>query len=159
MASKLEQRLRRHVQVLAGDIGERHVWRPRALRAAGRLDADQRGPPRRWLNAGMTSDNLKLIEAVWRQGRAVPLADPAQWRQDACGAWMRREQFGHEDAEFAWKLVNVSAGGPDTAENLRPFHRGNAYDVASGRSHCAIAADRSNLPAEKYAMPPRNRPA
>jgi len=30
----LEQRLRHHVQALAGDIGERHVWRPRALRAA-----------------------------------------------------------------------------------------------------------------------------
>ncbi len=30
----LEARLRRHVQALAGEIGERHVWRPRALRAA-----------------------------------------------------------------------------------------------------------------------------
>ena len=29
-----EQRLRRHVQALAGEIGERHVWRPRALHAA-----------------------------------------------------------------------------------------------------------------------------
>ena len=32
--STLEERLRRHVQALAGDIGERHVWRPQALRAA-----------------------------------------------------------------------------------------------------------------------------
>jgi Zn-dependent M28 family amino/carboxypeptidase len=32
--SALEDRLRRHVQVLAGEIGERHVWRPQALRAA-----------------------------------------------------------------------------------------------------------------------------
>ena len=30
----LEERLRRHVQALAGEIGERHVWRPQALRAA-----------------------------------------------------------------------------------------------------------------------------
>ena len=30
----LEERLRRHVQVLAGDIGERHVRRPQALHAA-----------------------------------------------------------------------------------------------------------------------------
>jgi Zn-dependent M28 family amino/carboxypeptidase len=29
----LEERLRRHVRVLAQEIGERHVWRPRALRA------------------------------------------------------------------------------------------------------------------------------
>jgi Zn-dependent M28 family amino/carboxypeptidase len=32
--SPLEERLRRHVHVLAGEIGERHVWRPQALRAA-----------------------------------------------------------------------------------------------------------------------------
>jgi acetylornithine deacetylase/succinyl-diaminopimelate desuccinylase-like protein len=32
--SPLEERLRCHVHVLAGQIGERHVWRPQALRAA-----------------------------------------------------------------------------------------------------------------------------
>jgi Zn-dependent M28 family amino/carboxypeptidase len=32
--SALEERLRRHVRVLAGEIGERHVWRPQALHAA-----------------------------------------------------------------------------------------------------------------------------
>jgi Zn-dependent M28 family amino/carboxypeptidase len=31
---QLEQRLRRHVHALAGEIGERHVWRPQALHAA-----------------------------------------------------------------------------------------------------------------------------
>ena len=34
MTDALEQSLRRHVRRLAGDIGERHVWRPAALRAA-----------------------------------------------------------------------------------------------------------------------------
>lgn len=33
-ADGLAQRLRRHVRVLAGEIGERHVWRPAALHAA-----------------------------------------------------------------------------------------------------------------------------
>ena len=32
--SALEARLRRHVAVLAGDVGERNVWRPSALHAA-----------------------------------------------------------------------------------------------------------------------------
>jgi Zn-dependent M28 family amino/carboxypeptidase len=32
--SALEERLRRHVQALAAEIGERHVWRPQALHAA-----------------------------------------------------------------------------------------------------------------------------
>jgi Zn-dependent M28 family amino/carboxypeptidase len=40
-ATSLERRLRRHVQVLAGDIGERNVWRPWALRAAaGYIEAE-----------------------------------------------------------------------------------------------------------------------
>lgn len=34
MSGTLEARLRRHVETLAGDIGERNVWRPEALRAA-----------------------------------------------------------------------------------------------------------------------------
>ena len=34
MSALLEARLRTHVETLAGDIGERNVWRPDALRAA-----------------------------------------------------------------------------------------------------------------------------
>jgi Zn-dependent M28 family amino/carboxypeptidase len=34
MTTALERDLRRHVECLAGEIGERHVWRPAALRAA-----------------------------------------------------------------------------------------------------------------------------
>lgn len=34
MSGLLESRLRRHVETLAGDIGERNVWRPQALHAA-----------------------------------------------------------------------------------------------------------------------------
>jgi hypothetical protein len=88
----------------------------------------------------------------------MPEADPAQWRQDACGAWMRRDHYGH-DSEFGWKLERVKPGGPDTADSLRPFNYGNSYDVSTGKPHCRVSADRANVPAEKYATPPRNRPA
>lgn len=37
----------------------------------------------------MTARNEPLIDAVWQHGRAMPEADAAHWRQDACGAWMR----------------------------------------------------------------------
>ena len=53
----------------------------------------------------------------------------------------------------------MSPGGADSAENLRPFHCRNGYDVAGAQPRCALTADRANLPAEKYAMPPRNRAA
>jgi hypothetical protein len=70
---------------------------------------------------------------------------------------MRREHYGREDSEFGWTLVNITAGGKDTADNLWPFHWRNGYDVANGRTHCRVAADRSNVSAVKYATPPRNR--
>ena len=99
-----------------------------------------------------------LIEAVWTHGRVMPEADAAHWRQDTCGAWIRREHFEREDSDFGWRMARVSPGGADSAENLRPFNLANDYDIADGRPHCRLTADRANVPAEKYAAPPRNRP-
>jgi len=100
----------------------------------------------------------ELIDAVWEHGRILPEADAAIWRQDACGAWMRRDHYDREESDFGWKMGKVSAGAPDTAESLRPFNVRNRYDLGTGRPHCRATADRSNVPAEKYARPPRNRP-
>jgi len=101
----------------------------------------------------------QLIDAVWQHGRTMSEADPAEWRQDACGAWIRRGHFENEMSEFGWKMEKVSPGGPETPENLRPYHVGNSYDLANSRPHCSTTADRSDVPAEKYARPPRNRGA
>ena len=98
----------------------------------------------------------ELIAAVWERGRALPEADPALWRQDSCGAWMRRDHFGSEASAFGWKIEKISGRGDDS---LRPFNVRNDYDVANGRAHCRVTADRSDVPAERYARPPRNRPA
>ena len=100
----------------------------------------------------------ELHDAVWEHGRVMPEADAALWRQDACGAWMQRDHFGREDSDFGWKMEKVSAGGSDAPENLRPFNLRNRYDIANARPHCRMTADRSDVPAEKYARPPRNRP-
>ena len=105
----------------------------------------------------MKAAKSELIEAVWAHGRTMPEADAAQWRQDACGAWMRREHFGREDSEFGWKMERVSMGSAESADSLRPFNLRNHYDVANGRQQCRVTADRSNVPAEKYARPQRNR--
>jgi hypothetical protein len=99
----------------------------------------------------------ELIDKVWQHGRVVPEADDVLWREDACGAWMLRDHFGREDSEFGWKIEKISIGEGDTAEALRPFNVRNHYDIALGRTHCRVTADRSNVPAEKYARPPRNR--
>lgn len=103
--------------------------------------------------------NRELIDAVWQHGRVMPEADPEQWRQDACGAWMRREHFGRDDSDFGWKVQSVVPGGAETPETLRPFQWRNGYDVENGSLRRKVTADRSDIPAEKYGNPPRNRPA
>jgi len=97
----------------------------------------------------------ELIDIIWQHGRVMPEADPAMWRQDECGAWMRRDQFERRDSPFGWKVERVSSSSD--SENLRPFNLANHYDIANGEAHCRLTADRSGVPAEKYARPPRNR--
>ena len=97
------------------------------------------------------------IEGAWEQGRTVAEADPAVWRQDACGAWIRRDQFGRDGSEFGWKIENVAAGGPAAMPVLRPFHCRNRFDPANRKPHCMIKADRASIPAGESAAPPRNR--
>ena len=70
---------------------------------------------------------------------------------------MLRNQFGHDDSEFGWKIQNVSSGEADTPENLRPFHCRNHFDAANKRPHCQVTADRAGVPSDQRASPPRNR--
>jgi len=98
-----------------------------------------------------------LIEAVWQHTRVAPDADASVWRQDTCGAWIRRDQFGHENGEFGWRIENVSGGGPDIVPNLRAFHVRNHFEISSKHSHCRVTADRRDVPAGEYVTPPRNR--
>jgi hypothetical protein len=94
---------------------------------------------------------------VWQHGGVMPDADPATWRQDACGAWMLREHFGHEASEFGWNIERVREGAPGDAGLLRPFNCRNGYDIANGRPVCNVTADRSNIPAGRSAAAPRNK--
>lgn len=102
----------------------------------------------------------QIIQSVWEKGRVIAGQDPAEWRQDACGAWMRRAQYGHESLEYGWKIENVLPGGAAEPENLRPFHTKNSYDVSAGRAHCRVTADQKHVdPHERLASAPRNQPA
>jgi hypothetical protein len=100
-----------------------------------------------------------LIDDVWQHARVATDADPAVFRQDACGAWIHRDQFEHQDGEFRWRIENVSGGGPDVLANLRAFHVRNHFEMSSKHPHCAVTADRADVPAGEYVRPPRNRSA
>lgn len=98
----------------------------------------------------------QVIDAAWECGRVVPEADASIWRQDECGAWMRREQVGRQ-TEFGWKIRSVSTSAEQTSDDLRPLHWRNDFDVATGEPRCRVTADRSSTPGGEYVRPPRNR--
>jgi hypothetical protein len=99
----------------------------------------------------------EVVESVWQHARAMSEADPSVWRQDMCGAWIRRDQFGHAGSAFGWKIENVTSGGPSIPQNLRPLHVRNRFDVGANTPHCQMTADRVDVPAGEYVSPPRNR--
>jgi Zn-dependent M28 family amino/carboxypeptidase len=80
LVSALEERLRRHVQVLAGEIGERHVWRPQALHAAAdyiRAQLASAGftvSPQAYEAHGVRCENLEVAVAGSGRGGEIVLA-------------------------------------------------------------------------------------
>jgi hypothetical protein len=101
----------------------------------------------------------ETIEEVWRKARGVTEQNAEVWRKDECGAWMKRDHYGQAHSEFGWKIENISSGGPDILENLRPFHCANTYDHANGRAKCRFTTDQTAVPVQGHIREPRNRKA
>lgn len=99
----------------------------------------------------------QLIQQVWEKGRASGDIDTDLWREDECGAWISRPDYGKTDSDFGWKIVKVAPGAPDTPENLRPFHHLNGYDVAAHQAKRHVTADRTGLATFEHTFDPRNR--
>ncbi len=99
----------------------------------------------------------QLIQQVWEKGRGNGEIDRELWREDECGAWISRADYGKADSDFGWKIVNVTPGAPDTLENLRPFHMLNSYDLANRQVKRHVTADRTGLTVFEHSFDPRNR--
>lgn len=100
----------------------------------------------RFRNTNSRGGNWTLLEiaAVWGKGQIVPGSDPAVLRKDACGAWIRRGEFGQQ-TDYGWEIDHihpVAAGGSDHVSNLQPLqwqnnrHKGDDWPSWS----CAVAA-------------------
>ena len=66
-------------------------------------------------------DDSKINEA-WGNATIVDGFDPAQFRKDACGAWIIRNHYGLRTSMYGWEVDHVyplSMGGGDDKENLR----------------------------------------
>lgn len=99
----------------------------------------------------------QLVQQVWEKGRASGEIDSNVWREDECGAWIRRADYGKTDSEFGWKILNVTPGAPDTPENLRPFHLLNGYDLSTHQARRHVMADRTGMATFEHTFDPRNR--
>ncbi len=100
----------------------------------------------------------EIIQQIWEKARAYTEISPDEWREDECGAWINRQDYGRH-SKFGWQIVKVTADGADTPENLRPFHHENGYDVAAHKPMRHITADRTGMPVFEHNFEPRNRKA
>lgn len=77
-----------------------------------------------------TRDGFAFSEArklaVWRKGQAIRGVNPNVRRKDVCGAWIDWGKYADTTpGGTGWEIDHihpVTAGGPDTLENLQPLH-------------------------------------
>ena len=136
------------IKTRRGGTTPRDEWQAANARSASRTGNS---------HTEFTADEMDaLVEAVWQQGRAVPGADPAMWRQDECGAWIHRGHVGHARSDFGWKIESVAAEGPAMAGLLRPYHWRNAYDRIHRRAVYSVNADAQQAAARLAGLPCRS---
>ena len=84
-----------------------------------------------------------VIQSVWEKGSMVGNNDYNIWRQDQCGAWIRKDHYGNRQSEYGWEIDHISPGGSDNLSNLRPLQWQNNLDKSDGRLKCNIIASGS----------------
>lgn len=84
-------------------------------------------------------------DKVWERGARVFHNDPDIFRKDACGAWIRRSDYGR-NTEYGWEVDHVvpkAAGGSDDADNLAPLHWENNIAKSDGPPSCPVTSNGS----------------
>lgn len=87
----------------------------------------------------------QAIHAVWQRGVVVAGYDAAAWRKDACGAWIKRTDFGLTTSAYGWEVdhvLPVALGGGDQLANLQPLQWANNRHKADQFPHwtCKVRA-------------------
>ncbi len=84
------------------------------------------------------------IEQVWQKGQIVPNYNQDVWRKDACGAWIKRDQYGNRDTKYGWEVDHINPRGPDIISNQRPLQWENNVAKSDGPLQCVVTS-RENI--------------
>jgi hypothetical protein len=83
------------------------------------------------------------ISAVWSKARAIPGLDMRFWRQDLCGAYMSRQEYGNTKSIYGWEIDHiqpVAYQGTDNINNLQALQWENNRRKGDtvGNFSCAV---------------------
>lgn len=65
-----------------------------------------------------------IIDMIWEKARVVPNYGSREYRQDRCGAWIRKASYG-TTGDYGWEIDHekpVALNGTDDLSNLQPLH-------------------------------------
>ena len=80
------------------------------------------------------------VQLVWEKGRIAGEDQKANWRKDACGAWIGRSFYGKRDSEYGWEVDHIDPNGGDSLSNLQPLQWQNNVSKSDGSLTCAVTA-------------------
>lgn len=73
----------------------------------------------------MANFSEEIISLVWEKAQKDSNNNPAVFRKDYAGAWIRRDAYGDIGNAYGWEIDHMlpsSMGGGDDINNLVPLH-------------------------------------